>query len=233
MSRQSKNRLRSRRPRITGRLTYANLLATLALFVALGGSSYAAVKLAPGSIGNKELRNGAVTSDKVKKGSLQARDFKAGQLPRGATGPQGPAGPQGPQGATGGQGLAGAQGAKGDAGPAGPQGSGGPQGPAGSARAYGLVAPDGSLSRSKNASVTRTDTGRYCVRVAGVDFATTGLVASLDVDHAAGGGVGNLDVNTNSIASCAGGARVNTYLMTIGSGLTRSYADLGFFFLVP
>lgn len=227
MSMQSKNRSRSRRPRITGRLTYANVLATLALFVALGGSSYAAVKLTPGSVGNKELRNGAVTSEKVKKGSLQARDFKAGQLPRGATGPQGPAGPQGPQGATGGQG------AEGDPGPAGPQGPAGLQGPAGTARAYGLVAPDGSLTRSKNASVTRTDTGRYCVRVAGVDLATTGLLASLDVDHAAGGGVGNLDVNTSSLASCTGGARVNTYLMTIGSGLTRGYADLGFFFLVP
>ena len=71
------------------RLTYANVVATVALFAALGGSSYAAIKLAPGSVGNKELRNGAVTSTKVKKGSLLARDFKPGQVPRGATGPSG------------------------------------------------------------------------------------------------------------------------------------------------
>ena len=202
--------------------------------LALGGSSYAAVKLAPGSVGNKELRSGAVTSDKVKKGSLQRRDFKPGQLPTGATGPQGPAGPQGAQGPAGAQGLAGAQGAKGDPGPIGPQGLAGLQGPAGTARGYGLVAPDGTLSRSKNSTVTKIDTGRYCVKVAGVDPSAAGLVASLDFDHTALGGVGNVDVNTNSLPSCTGGARVNTFLMTAtGSGLTRSYADLGFFFVAP
>lgn len=234
MSNKSNNRPRSHAPRITGRLTYANVAATLALFLALGGTSYAAVKLAPGSVGTKELRSGAVTSDKVKKGSLQRRDFKPGQLPPGATGPQGLAGPQGAQGPAGAQGLAGAQGAKGDPGPTGPQGSAGPQGPAGTARGYGLVAPDGTLSRSKNATVTKIDTGRYCVKVAGVDPLAAGLVASLDFDHTALGGVGNLEVNTNSLPSCTGGARVNTFLMTAtGSSLTRSYADLGFFFVAP
>ena len=96
------------------RLTYANVVATLALFAALGGSSYAAIKLAPGSVGNKELRNGAVTSTKVKKGSLLARDFKPGQVPRGPTGPSGPAG---------------AAGLVGPAGPTGPAGVPGPRGP--------------------------------------------------------------------------------------------------------
>jgi hypothetical protein len=72
--------------RVASRLSYANVVATLALMIALGGTSYAAFKLAPGSVGNKELRAGAVTSSKVKDGSLLARDFRPGQLPGGAKG---------------------------------------------------------------------------------------------------------------------------------------------------
>lgn len=66
-------------------------VALLALFFALAGTSYAAWKLPAGS----------VTSREVKDHSLLARDFKAGQLPRGATGPEGAQGPQGPAGAQG------------------------------------------------------------------------------------------------------------------------------------
>jgi len=69
------------------RLTYANVVASLALFVALGGSSYAAV-----SITGKEVRDGSLTSRDVRNHSLLARDFKAGQLPRGPKGNPGPAG---------------------------------------------------------------------------------------------------------------------------------------------
>lgn len=78
----------------------ANAIALLALFVALGGTSYAAVQLPKNS----------VTSKQVKNGSLLSKDFKAGQLPAGATGPTGPAGPQGAAGAPGPQGDPGIQG---------------------------------------------------------------------------------------------------------------------------
>jgi hypothetical protein len=44
------------------------------------------------SVGTEQLQAGAVTAAKVKDRSLLARDFKAGQLPRGAQGPPGPAG---------------------------------------------------------------------------------------------------------------------------------------------
>jgi hypothetical protein len=37
--------------RVRPRLTYANVLASLALFVALGGSSYAALQLPKASVG--------------------------------------------------------------------------------------------------------------------------------------------------------------------------------------
>jgi hypothetical protein len=51
-----------------------------------------------------KLHSGAVSASKVKLHSLLCADFKSGQLPAGATGPQGPIGPQG---ATGPQGVAG------------------------------------------------------------------------------------------------------------------------------
>jgi len=67
----------------------------MALFVALGGASYAAVKIPKNSVGNTQLRKDAVTSAKVKDRSLLATDFKTGQLPRGATGATGAAGASG------------------------------------------------------------------------------------------------------------------------------------------
>jgi hypothetical protein len=42
------------------RLTYANVMATLALFVSLGGASYAAITLPAGSVGPRQLRAHAV-----------------------------------------------------------------------------------------------------------------------------------------------------------------------------
>jgi hypothetical protein len=43
------------------RLTYANVVATLALFIALGGASYASLALPRASVGQAQLRAGAVT----------------------------------------------------------------------------------------------------------------------------------------------------------------------------
>lgn len=83
------------------RLTYANVIATLALFLALGGATaYAAQALGKNSVGAKQLKKNAVTGAKVKDGSLLATDFKAGQLPSGERGPVGERGPQGVPGAT-------------------------------------------------------------------------------------------------------------------------------------
>jgi hypothetical protein len=88
---------------LRARLTYANVMAPLAMFIVLGGGAYAAgTKLAKNSVGSRELKANAVTSSKVKDGKLLAKDFKAGQLPAGPTG------------------ATGAQGAKGDKGDPGP-----------------------------------------------------------------------------------------------------------------
>jgi hypothetical protein len=102
----------------------AMVVAVIALVGSLGGTSYAAASLAKNSVGTGQLKpsavkvadiaNNAVTSNKVKNGSLLAVDFKAGQLPQGPAGPAGPAGIAGPAGA---------------AGPTGPAGPAGPIGP--------------------------------------------------------------------------------------------------------
>ena len=52
------------------RLTYANVISTLALFVALGGGAYAAVKLPANSVTTKQIKPGAVKASDLGKGSV-------------------------------------------------------------------------------------------------------------------------------------------------------------------
>ena len=68
------------------------LVALLALAIATAGTSYAALRLPPNSVGTSQLERNAVTSSKVKDGTLVSADFRRGTLLRGPAGPQGPAG---------------------------------------------------------------------------------------------------------------------------------------------
>ena len=114
-------------------MTYANAMATIAVFLALGGGAYAAVNLprnavkspniAANAVRSRAIAPNAVTSTKVRDHSLLAKDFKAGQLVAGAQGPKGDTGSAGPRGATGAKGE---PGPKGDAGPKGDTGPAGP-----------------------------------------------------------------------------------------------------------
>ena len=99
-------------------LSYANVVASIALFVSLGGGAYAAATLSKdqvkarhiaknavgaseitrGAVGRSELKAGAVDSAKVADGTLGVQDFAAGQLPRGPEGPPGADGGTGPPG---------------------------------------------------------------------------------------------------------------------------------------
>jgi hypothetical protein len=143
----------------------AFVLAAIALFVALGGSSYAAISLGANSVKSRHIAKGqvkasdvaknAVKSTKVADGSLVAADFKAGELAAASAGPQGPkgdTGPQGPKGDTGPQGDAGPQGPAGPAGPAGPKGQKGEPGLSGVETNY-VVSEFNSLA-NKNVAVT-------------------------------------------------------------------------------
>ena len=92
--------------RIHSRLTFANVISLLALFVALGGSSYAAIKVTgknvkDSSLTGKDLKNSSLTGADVKNGSLLTGDFAAGQVPAGQRGPKGDTGAKGETGTQG------------------------------------------------------------------------------------------------------------------------------------
>jgi hypothetical protein len=89
-------------------------VACIALVVALGGTTYAAISLPARSVGTPQLKPDAVTSLKVKNGTLKLVDFAKGEVPEG---------PRGAQGATGRKGDTGAVGATGPAGATGPPGA--------------------------------------------------------------------------------------------------------------
>jgi hypothetical protein len=120
-------------------------LAMIALFVALSGTGYAAVKIARNSI----------TSIHVKDRSLLAKDFKSGQIPRGAVGPAGPAGAAGPAG---------------------------PTGPAGAAKAYARVLSGGDVDDPRargipDAAVSHPANGVYCIDIEG---GALSVIATID-----------------------------------------------------
>lgn len=157
---------------LKGRLNYANVMATLAVFIALCGSAVASqvvikrsIQVKSGVITGKKIKRGTITLNRLSKGArlaLRGRRGTAGlQGPVGAagatgtTGPQGleglqglagETGPQGAQGLQGLQGLQGVQGLTGDVGAQGLQGPQGIQGPTGDTGAQGpigLTGPQG------------------------------------------------------------------------------------------
>jgi hypothetical protein len=111
--------------RLARRLTYANVVASLALFLVLsGGSAYAAKQLigarqiARNAIDSSKVRDNSITSADVRNGTLTAKDFKRGVLPSAGSGSGGANGADGSAGANG------SAGAPGPAGPAGRDGAG-------------------------------------------------------------------------------------------------------------
>ena len=89
---------------------FRSKITTVAAFTALAvavlgatpvGHAAGRLVLGKGSVGTPQLKKNAVTSAKVKNGTLLAVDFKQGQLPAGPQGPQGAKGDQGPKGDSG------------------------------------------------------------------------------------------------------------------------------------
>ena len=60
---------------IRNRLTYANVMSTLAVFIALGGSSYAALK-----VGTRDIKNNAVRSVDLRNNDVRGKDVRNGTL---------------------------------------------------------------------------------------------------------------------------------------------------------
>jgi hypothetical protein len=113
MSGRTLERLRRILPpmqRIPRRLSYANVTATIALFIALGGTSYAVTALPRNSVGQKQIRKNAVGATELRSASVRSSEIKrrsirlddvslsARRSLRGQTGPSGSQGPPGPAG---------------------------------------------------------------------------------------------------------------------------------------
>src|SRR3954470_3658668 len=97
--------------RLHGKLTYANVISTLCLFLLLGGgAAYAANQLPKNSVGARQIKRGAITPAKVSNATKQV--LAGDQGPQGPRGAQGQRGPQGPKGATGPAGASGKTGAQ-------------------------------------------------------------------------------------------------------------------------
>ena len=195
------------------RLTYSNVVATLALFVALGGSSYAAIKIT-----GKQIKDGSVTTADVKNRSLLAKDFKAGQL---KAGPRGAAGPTGATGTAGAAGAAGKDGAPGAA------------GADGTAKAFGYVSTGGTVAFAKNmttANVSKSGiVGEYCIN----GLAFTPQNAQVHPDVLSGGSVMHAEVQvpSDNTGGC-GGAQVYiriSQLSVSGGNLSSTGMYHGFY----
>jgi hypothetical protein len=187
------------------RLSSAHVISLIALFVALGGTGYAAISMPKNSVGSKQIRTGAVRSSDVRDGALLAQDFRAGQLPVGAQGAQGPQGPQGEQGV---------------------QGLQGEQGVPGTADAYARVQPNGTLTPTNGpggsgpdmsegieaSMINHNATGQYCFNL---DFVPRSAVVTLDNRDEANTSWHHVSVSTtrgNPLTLCPAGfgdARVN------------------------
>jgi hypothetical protein len=171
-------------------------VALLALFVAIGGTTYAAANLPRGSVGTRQLRRNSVVSSKVKDGSLEGSDFEKGALPQGARGATGPAGQQGATG---------------------PRGATGPTSAAPGVQAYAYVKSTGnnpSLDADRTrgfSSVSMPSLGHYCLTpAAGVDLAHSAIAVTPVWSNAA---ISRAFAQLTDISVCpAGTLQVDTYL---------------------
>ena len=66
--------------RIRRHATYANVMATIALFAALGGTSYAAVKLSKNSVKSAHIKNGQVRGPDLATGAVGSRQVVDGSI---------------------------------------------------------------------------------------------------------------------------------------------------------
>jgi hypothetical protein len=195
-----------------------NAIAYLALFVALGGTSYAAVTVTGRTVKNNTLtgidvRNNSLTTNDIRDRSLLQRDFRRGQLPRGPRGARGEEGARGSAGPRGNRGPAGSTGA---AGPQGAKGDKGDTGAAGSAKGYARVNVSAVLdsARSKGVNDVVRPGGAVSKVCFDLDFTPVVAVASPFVTNAGIVGTVVAGETSGDLDSCPEGFRdaaVRTY----------------------
>jgi hypothetical protein len=179
--------MRMFRPR---RPTPALVVACVALVIAMGGTSYAAFSLPKNSVGTAQLRNGAITQQKIAKGTL-----------RELGGARGPAGAPGRAGATGQTGQAGTEGAAGATGPQGPT-SGTSAGSVETISSTGGFTPFGT-----SGTVTLSAPGKVLVEISGtyiIECSASGPCSSTVSAFLDGTAVPGAHENLNATASDEG-----------------------------
>jgi hypothetical protein len=208
------------------RPTPATIISLIALFVALGGTSYAAITLVPrNSVGSRQVINGSLQKVDLSRKTVAAL--------------KGARGPAGPQGAAGSQGAAGPAGATGPAGAGGATGPSGPAGTAGTARAYGLVYSTGLLDANRRKGVTSVSNpapGTFCITLAtGIDAATTFVNATATSDSHIGAVAFGVTTNADCVAGQLEVATVHDQDSggAAGTDFTETDTNEGFFFSVP
>jgi hypothetical protein len=158
----------------------ALIIAVIALFISLGGTGYAALKLPKNSVGSRELKKGAVTPTKVARATI--RKFRS---------QRGPAGPKGDKGDPGSRGAIGAPGEK------------GATGEPGSAVAYAHVASDGTVSDAQNIAASSRNgmIGPYCMTTS---VPVKNVVATVQYQGASPGATINFSLDANYISTLTG-----------------------------
>lgn len=66
--------------RVRKRLTYANVMSSIAVFLVLGGAAFAASQLPKNSVGSKQLKKNAVTTKKIKNNAVTSSKLKNGSV---------------------------------------------------------------------------------------------------------------------------------------------------------
>ena len=155
--------MRSRMPRPSPAL----VVASIALFVALGGTGYAA---ATGSIDTREIKNSTIRGKDVKNKSLTGGDIQGNSV----------TGTQVSEGKLGKVPSAGRADSANSANAAATAGNG--------VKAYGSVTSAGAVIAAKSSGITVTpeSAGVYCVKANGVTSATRTLIATPDLGDGSG-----------------------------------------------
>lgn len=166
---------------------HSTLAAYAALFVALGGTSYAATELAPNSVGSTQIRNGSVTRSDLARSARPATKAKLAQAITDVVTDPSTGLNITVHGEKGDKGDAGSQGGAGDTGARGSQGSTGATGPRGASLGFAHVAANGakdSARTSSNAVVDKpgSTTGLYCVKA--TDATVRNAAIALDANDA-------------------------------------------------
>ena len=203
-----------RRFRPPRRPSHATAVAYLALFLALGGTSYA---VATGAIGTREVKDNSLRSADIHNNTIRGSDIRNGAITRADLVPG--LAPRGPRG------LPGRPGTQG------PQGLPGAPGEPGSAVAYARVRGDGTVDTSLSKGIAQANVskpagnGIYCFR--NLAFTPQSVVATIEYNGGNPSESAQATILPNGTNDCAGFTGSEVEVVTASNSTT--YANLAFY----